>query len=272
MSLLISRDYANTSKPLWVPTSGGTIDGNLNVTGVIQATGAIRSDTHVAAPAFLTLDASGTTTGLVYNSSTNAGAMSNGLLFQGDQFKFGKIGTPSVNTTLTTSVFGANADNFTLGGTLYASIGPVPTQLVTSTKNINPVPVSPAAPGQFGVDVSLTGVSNAEYDVQMTGTIYVVSGSVDASDYVVMNLVTGGGAGTLGAIVFPSQLLLGANYVSGLGPLTAGGAAASVNMRARVTPSTSGTTIGANVRAFSPNTSSAVYGANLTFLDVQRVR
>ena len=272
MSLLITRDYANKDKPLWVPSSGGTITGNIVINGQLDVTGAMGSETSVYAPVFILQDFSGNITGEISHQALAEGDAGDGMVLSGDLITFAKVGTNQGNTTFTPSVYGANLDNFTLGGTLYANIGPVPTQVITSTKNINPVPISPSAPGQFGVDVSLTGISNAEYDVQMTGTIYVVSGSVDASDYVVMNLVTGGGAGTLGAIVFPSERLLGANYVSGLGPIEAGGAAANVNMRARVTPSTSGTTIGANVRAFSPNTSSAVYGANLTFLDVQRVR
>lgn len=269
MSLLISRDYANSGTPLWVPTSGGTISGNLAVDGTITATGGIRSDTNMGAPAYITLDPSGAATGYMRAAGTGAGA---GVLFQGDLFEFGKIGTGNVNTTLTTSVYGAGADNLTVGGSINCLIGPVPTQLITSTKVVNPVAVSPATPSQFGVDTTITGISNAEYDVQASGAVYLVSGTIDPSDTVVYNITTGAGTGTIGAIVFPSQLLLGGNGVSGIGPLTAGGAAASVNLRARLTPTASGTTIGANVRAFSPNASSAVYGANLTILDVQRVR
>jgi hypothetical protein len=272
MSLLITRDYANKGTPLWVPTSGGTIDGNLNVAGNIVADGNIRAEGNISSRVFITVDPSGTDTGGLYFQSTATGATSNGMLIQGDLLKFTKLGTSNANTSLTLSAAGANADNFTLGGTLVASIGPVPTQLITSTKNISNVSVSPSGPDIFPVDVSLTSISNAEYDVQMTGTVYVGSGSIDASDYVVFNLATGGGGGTVGAIVFPSERLLGANYVSGIGPLTAGGAAANVNLRTRVVSGASGTVIGANVRAFSPNASSAVYGANLTFLDVQRVR
>ena len=261
MSLLIARDYANTAKPLWVSSQGGTISGNLTVDG------AIRSLTHVAAPAFLTLDPSGNTTGLVYNTTAP-----NGLLLQGDIVKFGKVGTGNVNTTFTPSVYGANTDNLTVGGTVNCLIGPVPTQIITSTKTVNPVAVSPAAPSQFGVDTTIAGVANAEYDVQVTGTVYCVSGTPDAADYIVYTFTSGGGQGSMSAIVYPTQTNLGGFGVGALGPLTAGSGAATINMRARVSPNASGTTLGANVRAFLGGGSTAVYGATLTICDVQRVR
>jgi hypothetical protein len=186
--------------------------------------------------------------------------------------KFTQLGTGSGNTTLTQSVFGANTDLLAVGGTITCAIGPVPTQIITSTKTVNPVAISPTAPSQFGVDVSLTGISNAEYDVQATGTVFVVSGTTDASDTVVYTFTSGAGQGSMTSTVVPESLILGGFGVGGTGPLTAGGAAANVFMRGRVTPNASGTILGANVRVFSPNASTAVYGATLTVLDVQRVR
>jgi hypothetical protein len=263
MSLLGKQVYANPSTPVWLSATGGTITGNLVVDGGIQ------SLTNVSAPVFIVEDASGNDTGLIRQAGTGAGA---GLLFQGDVFKFGKVGTGNVNTTLTTSVFGANTDNLTVGGTINCLIGPVPTQLITSTKTVNPVAISPAAPSQFGVDVSLAGISGAEYDVQATGTVYVVSGATDPSDTVVYTFTSGGGQGSMASTIVPESLILGGFGVGGTGPLTAGGAAANVFMRGRVSPNASGTVLGANVRVFSPNASTAVYGATLSILDVQRVR
>jgi len=263
MSLLISRDYANSGKPLWLGTAGGEITGNLIVDGTIRADGAI------SAPTLQTLDPSGIVTGQMVPAANGAGG---GLNFQGNLFEFGRIGTGNVNTTLTTSVFGANADNLTVGGTVNCLIGPVPTQLITSTKTVNPVAVSPTAPSQFGVDVSLSGISNAEYDVQATGTVFVASGTVDPSDTVVYTFTSGGGLGSMSTTIVPSSVILGGFGVSGTGPLVASGAAANVTMRARVSPNASGTILGANVRAFKPNGGTAVYGATLTLLDVQRVR
>ena len=268
MSLLISRDYANSGTPLWLPTSGGTVSGNLVVDGSITADGGIQSLTNVSAPVFVVEDASGNDVGFMRQAGTGAGA---GLLFQGDIFKFGKTGTGTVNTSLTTSVFGANTDLLAVGGTITAAIGPVPTQIITSTKTVNPVAVSPAAPSQFGVDTSITSISGAEYDVQVTGTVFCVSGTPDPADYIVYEFTCGGG-GVISAILFPAAAGagLGGNGVTGLGPLVAAGAAATVTLRGRVVSGASGTTLGADARVFLTGT--AVYGATLTVLDVQRVR
>jgi len=267
MSLLGTPVYANPSTPLWLGVDGGVISGNLVVDGSLVVDGGIQTTTNVSAPSFLVLDPSGATTGAITRADAGAGA---GLNFQGSAFKFGRVGTGNANTILTTSVFGANTDLLSVGGTMNCLIGPTPTQVITSTKTVNPIAVSPAAPSQFGVDTTITSVSNAEYDVQVTGTVFCVSGAVDASDYIVYDF-TAGGSGTIGAIVFPSSDLLGGNGVTGLGPLVAAGPAASVHLRTRLTSSASGTTLGANVRLFQP-TGTAVYGATLSLLDVQRVR
>lgn len=262
MSLLGKQVYANPSTPVWLSATGGEISGNLIVDGGIQ------SLTNVSAPVFVVEDASGNDTGFMRQAGTGAGA---GLLFQGDVFKFGKTGTGNVNTSLTTSVFGANTDLLAVGGSITCAIGPIPTQVITSTKTINPIAVSPAAPSQFGVDTTITSISGAEYDVQVTGTLYCVSGTPDAADYIVYNF-TAGGSGTISAIVYPAAAGagLGGNGVTGLGPLTAGGAAATITLRARVVSSAAGTTLGANARVFLTGT--AVYGGTLSVLDVQRVR
>jgi hypothetical protein len=268
MSLLGKQVYANPSTPVWLSATGGTITGNLVVDGSITADGGIASATNVSAPAFVVEDASGNDTGFMRPAGTGAGA---GLLFQGDIFKFGKTGTGNVNTTLTPSVFGANTDNLTVGGTVNCLIGPVPTQIITSTKTVNPIAVSPAAPSQFGVDTSITSISGAEYDVQVTGTVYCVSGIPDPADYIVYEFTCGGG-GVISAILFPGAAGagLGGNGVTGLGPLVAAGAAATITLRGRVVSGASGTILGADARVFLTGT--AVYGATLTVLDVQRVR
>lgn len=258
MSLLVSRDYANSGTPLWLGTAGGEITGNLLVDGEIE------SLTNVSAPALQTIDPSGNITGQIISAANGTGG---GLNFQGNLFEFGRIGTGNVNTTLTTSVFGANTDALNVGGSITCAIGPIPTQIITSTKTVNPILT--ASPSQFGVDTTLASISGAEYDVQITGTVYCVSGTVNPADYIVYNF-TAGGSGVISAIVFPGETLLGANGVSGLGPLVASGAAATITLRARVVSSASGTNLSANVRAFLTGT--AVYGATLTVLDVQRVR
>jgi hypothetical protein len=265
MSLLGNNVYANPATPIWLSATGGTLTGNLVVDGTITATSDIISATEVDAPSLRLIDGSGAT---VMSLANIAG---NNVIQSTAPIKFTQLGTGNGNTTLTLSAAGANTDNLTVGGTVNCLIGPVPTQVITSTKTVNPVAVSPAAPSQFGTDATVTSIANAEYDVQVTGTVYCVSGTVDPADYIVYNF-TAGGTGVLSAIVYPgvANAGLGGNGVTGIGPLTAGGAAATVTLRARVVSSASGTALSANVRAFLTGT--AVYGATLTVLDVQRVR
>ena len=263
MSLLGNPVYANKTTPLWLGVEGGTISGNLIVDGGIQ------SLTNVSAPAFLTIDPSLNVTGSMIPAATGAGG---GINFQGNLFEFGKTGTGNVNTTLTPSVFGANTDALVVGGSITCAIGPIPTQVITSTKTVATLAVSPAAPSQFGTDVTVASVSGAEYDVQVTGTVSCATGTPDAADYIVYNF-TAGGSGSLSAIIYPAATNagLGGNGVTGIGPLTAGGAAATVTLRARVVSSASGTALSANARVFQ-STGTATYGATLSVLDVQRVR
>lgn len=266
MSLLFTPVYANPSKPIWLSATGGSITGNLVVNGTITATSDIISETEVDAPSLRVIDSNAASKLILQNTGGFT------LVQSTDVIKFTQLGTANGNTTLTQSVAGANTDALAVGGSITCAIGPIPPQIITSTKTVASVAVSPAAPSQFGVDTTITSISGAEYDVQVTGTVYCVSGTPDATDYIVYNF-TAGGSGTISAIVFPAaaDAGLGGNGVTGLGPLTAGGAAATITLRARVVSSASGTTLGANARVFQPS-GSAVYGATLTVLDVQRVR
>jgi hypothetical protein len=269
MSLLINRDYANTGKPLWLPTSGGTISGNLTVNGNITATGDIVADGEVNAVDSLRVIDSNAATKF---SFANDGA-GNSLIQSTDVIKFTRLGTPNGNTQLTLSSAGANTDNLTVGGTMNCLIGPVPAQAITSSKTVNPVSTSAPA-DQYGVDNTITGISGAEYDIQAIATVFVVSGVPAADDIVNVNITIGGGQGNMSALVFPGETggALGGFGVSGVGPLVAAGAAATCYMRARLTPNASGTTLGGNVLATLGGGSTAVYGSTLTILDVQRVR
>jgi hypothetical protein len=265
MSLLGKQVYANPSTPVWLSATGGTITGNLIVDGTITAASDIISETEVDAPSLRVIDSNAASKLILQNTGGFT------LVQSTDAIKFTQLGTTNGNTTFTPSVFGANADNLTVGGTVNCLIGPVPTQIITSTKTVNPIAVSPAAPSQFGVDTSITSISGAEYDVQVTGTVFCVSGTPDPADYIVYEFTCGGG-GVISAIVFPGAAAagLGGNGVTGLGPLVAAGAAATITLRGRVVSGASGTTLGADARVFLTGT--AVYGATLTVLDVQRVR
>lgn len=265
MSLLFTPVYANPSKPIWLSATGGSITGNLTVDGTITATSDIISETEVDAPSLRVIDSNAASKMILQNTGGFT------LIQSTDVIKFTQLGTPNGNTTLTQSVAGANTDALAVGGSITCAIGPIPPQIITSTKTVNPIAVSPAAPSQFGVDTTITSISGAEYDVQVTGTVFCVSGIPDPADYIVVEF-TAGGSGTVDAIVFPGAAGagLGGNGVTGLGPLVAAGAAATVTLRARVVSSASGTTLGANARVFL--TGAAVYGATLSVLDVQRVR
>jgi hypothetical protein len=266
MSLLFAADYANSSTPLWLPASGGTMSGNLLVNGTITATSDIISETEVDAPSLRVIDSNAASKMILQNTGGFT------LVQSTDVIKFTQLGTINGNTTLTQSVAGANTDNLTVGGSINCLIGPVPAQVITSTKTVTPIAVSPTAPSQFGTDNTITSVSGAEYDVQVTGTVFCITGTPDAADYIVYNF-TAGGAGSLSAIVYPAAAGagLGGNGVTGIGPLVAAGAAATITLRARVVSGASGTALSANARVFQ-STGTATYGATLTVLDVQRVR
>lgn len=273
MSLLINRDYANSGKPLWLPTSGGTIDGSLNVNGLlavngnITATGDINAVGEVTAVNSLRVLDSNAATKF---SFANDGA-GNSLIQSTDVIKFTQLGTANGNTQLTLSAAGANVDNFSVGGTMNCLIGPVPAQAITSSKTVNPVATSAPA-SQYGVDNTITGVSAAEYDIQAIATVFVASGVPASDDVVTVTVTIGGGQGSMSSVVLPGQFVLGGFGVSGIGPLVAAGPAATCYMRARLTPNASGTTLGGSVLASLGGGSTAVYGSTLTILDVQRVR
>ncbi len=273
MSLLGSNVYANPNTPLWDTgaSGGGTFPGNVTIGGNLDVSGYIAGSSVDAG--LFTLDVSGSGVANIAPLATSLGDPADGIVFQGQLFRFAQQGTKNANTSFTPSVFGANLDNLTVGGTINCLIGPVPTQLITSTKNVEPVAVSPAAPSQFGVDTTVVGIANAEYDVQVSGNVYLVSGIPDATDTVVVTFTSGTGGGLTSVLYTAATDAAIGNYgVSGSGPLTVGGTACGVLMRARVSPSVSGTTLGASVRAFLGGGSTAVYGANLLLLDVQRVR
>lgn len=273
MSLLGKQVYANPTTPIWDAggAGGGNFPGNVTIGGNLDVSGYIAGASVDAGLFTLTVAGSGVAN--LTPLATSLGDPADGVVVQGQLIRFGQQGTKNANTSLVPSVFGANLDNFTVGGTMNCLIGPVPTQIITSTKNVDPVAVSPAAPSQFGVDTTVTGIANAEYDVQVTGNVYLVSGIPDATDTVVFTFTSGASGGLTATLYTAATDAAIGNYgVSGAGPLTVGGTACGVNMRARVSPSVSGTVLGASVRAFLGGGSTAVYGANLLLCDVQRVR
>jgi hypothetical protein len=269
MSLLGLQVYANPTTPLWGSGQGGSTFTNITVTSNATVGGDVNAVGEVTTQDSLRVIDSNAATKF---SFANDGA-GNNLIQSTDTIKFTQLGTPNGNTSFVPSVFGANLDNLTVGGTVNCLIGPVPAQALTSSKTVNPVATSAPA-SQYGVDNTITGISGAEYDIQAIATVFVVSGVPAADDTVTVTVTIGGGQGNMSSVVFPGETggALGGFGVSGVGPLVAAGAAATCYMRARLTPNASGTTFSGSVLASLGGGSTAVYGSTLTILDVQRVR
>lgn len=110
MASLIRQSHATNDTPLWLGTNGGTIGGSLTVNGNITTT-----------PPGL----SSVTSGALYVRKVNNGialdmgydGSGNGVIVcsAGSSIKFGQVGSAG-NTTFTPSAFGANQDNFSIGG------------------------------------------------------------------------------------------------------------------------------------------------------------
>jgi hypothetical protein len=245
MSLLGTQVYANSDTPIWLSAKGGTIDGNLTVTGTadFQSNIQVASDIDLQGnlvlqgssnSALLTTDAGGDSLYLVASNSIN----------------FGRDST-TPNTTLTLSAPGAGLDNFTTNF-LYA-IGPVPTNLINTPRTINPVPTSPAEP--FLVDTPFPVVSGQVYDVQATGLITLISGTPDPDDAVLIQLDAGTGTSVSFYTYYPS------------GP----GQSGSWAIRQRIVGNATQPSLAVAVQKTLAGTSTAVYAATLGYFSAVRV-
>ena len=185
MSLLGTQVFANPAKPIWLSSTGGTIEGNVTIDGDIRATGDVGSDgtitmydpTGATARAELATDNAGT---LYIRAPTTINL---------GQLGPGPFQLPG-NTTLTLSAPGANLDNLSVGGTING-IGPVPTQLsVTSptTITLNALPTTLTV-------TPYALITGAEYDIQITGYWSVGAGVVTPGtlDYAQVRVEVGSG-------------------------------------------------------------------------------
>lgn len=94
MSALIRQSHANNESPLWASASSGG--------------GASATEYNLV-----------TTSGQPANTKMTSDNTTNGVMvLQGDNIRFGKVGSTLVNTGLTTSAFGANLDVFNVGGVI----------------------------------------------------------------------------------------------------------------------------------------------------------
>lgn len=109
MSLLGTQVYANPDTPCWVSANGDTINGNLTVTGSIEAFGAIKSTDSLQS-----IDGTGAA---IVRISDSGG---NGFIQTPTLLNFTRIGAGTGNTSLTISAAGANTDVMAVGGKVQA--------------------------------------------------------------------------------------------------------------------------------------------------------
>ena len=112
MSLLGTQVFANPDTPIWLSANGGTIEGDLTVTGTVAA-----EDMEVADNgAGYQIVGAGPT--VVTRLQHVPGISPRTILQTNDPLYFNQLGQVNGNTTLTTSAPLANADVFVVGGAI----------------------------------------------------------------------------------------------------------------------------------------------------------
>jgi len=147
------------------------------------------------------------------------------------------------------------AQNITASGTL-SGVGPVPTTLITSTKTINPLPVSPTPASAFPVDTNYPTASNQQYDVMARGILAAVGGAPDVDDIVNITLDAGATTGVWTYQFKPSSVGDNGNW----------------EIRDRITSDAAQATIFISAQTLRAGASTADYSATLRQLDVTRVK
>jgi hypothetical protein len=251
MSLLGSQVYANNAQNLWFPVTGGTIKGNVLVGGnfLVGGTTTLQGATSV--------DASLNVTGginLIGGSNfttltTDAGGDSMALIAT-NNITFGRDGV-APNTTLAVSAPGANLDLLTTN--FLRAIGPVPTNLISASKTINPVPTSPATP--FIVDTAFPVASGQVYDVQATGVITLASGTPNAADAIIIALDAGTGTSVTSYTYYPSGAGQSGNW----------------SIRQRIVGNATQASLAVAVNQLLAGGSTAVYSATMNYFSAVRV-
>jgi len=291
MSALIRESHANNQTPLFLSAGGGTISGNVDITGNLQVggTGSFGGNVDVTGDVGATgnLDISGN--GVVYGDLAVTGFLSTdgdlnvyptGGGTPGVQI-FGVAGPPAraeirtdgsikfstlnLATVPQTTYIPSNtpgADVLTIGGALIATtiqgIGPSPVSLINSTKNQAPVPTSPAPAVAFGVDTSVPTIVGGEYDVMSRGIITLASGVPNVGDVINVTLDAGTSAAT--GAVWTYQFRPSATSANGYWEI-----------RDRIVADAVVPSLGVTVQAVLTGGSTAVYNASQIQFDVTRV-
>jgi hypothetical protein len=271
MSVVIRESHATNDQPLWLGAGGGTITGNLFVDGSVRAEG------NVSTKVVIILDNSDTPVGGVYKRSVADGDGANGILLQGEEIQFGRLGTGTFNSKLVTSAGGSNLDVLAVGGAITATgnitatgllngIGPVPIASVPtgSTQSITLSTGTATRSGVWPVVTPIVPVANAEYDVQASGFFTLTAGTAPvAGDFCSVNVSTGPG--------FNSSVNQGIDLVNNFTPMTALNDTVPFNIRARITAPASPAGAITVTGYFSGNAATGTISGSLTLFDVVRV-
>lgn len=291
MSALIRESHANNQTPLFLSAGGGTISGNVDITGnlTVGGTGIFGGnlDTSGNLTAAGDLDVSGNVVvdgtlgvqGVVsVENDVNlytAGGGTPALQFVGvvgppDAIQLrtdGGIGfgtlnllTPAQTTFIPSNT--PNADVLTVGGAVIAQViqgvGPAPVSPITSTKNIAPAPISPAPASSFAVDTPYPTVIGGEYDVMTRGLITLASGVPDVGD--VVNVTLDAGTSVATGAVWTYQFRPSAVSANGYWEI-----------RDRIVSDAVVPSIGVSVQVFLAGASTAVYNVSQIQFDITRV-
>lgn len=272
MSVVIRESHATNDQPLWLGVNGGTIQGNLFVDGSIRAEG------NVSTKVVIILDNNDNPVGGVYKRAVADGDGADGILLQGNEIQFGRLGTGLYNTKVTTSAGGSNLDVLSVGGNITATgsiiatgviggIGPVPFPAIANgaPQGITLSSGTPTRTQSFGLSSPYPIVANAEYDVQLTGFLTLLTGPAPVTGDAINVFVTVGSGvnGTVSQVFYPfdqaPKILQNINDT------------APFNIRARIcAPASPSANITATV-TFSGNAATGNIGGTCTLLDVVRV-
>jgi len=179
MSLLGNPVYANPSTPLWVSVAGDTIDGNLTVTGTLEANGPTILDGTVdvrnGASGVNFRNTTGTSLGLKVSTDalgTNAYLETNGTLY------LGRAGAGvTANTSFVPSAPTTNGDVLTVGGQILSAAGKGITPTVSTTATTS-IPVG--VPTSLAPTPAIAITSGQTYDIQVSGYFTIPLGTTPA--------------------------------------------------------------------------------------------
>jgi hypothetical protein len=295
MSLVPNQSYANENTPLFVPYTDVSGSGyplnptfntiNLSNPGTAGGfdTTSVGMDGNVT---FVTVDntnCSTFATGKMYVFNTgippDGAGQGSMVLLGGNAMSIqwaapGGVTTPfmSGSNSFTLSNLAGVAGNLNVTGAVSATsdisgvnvfasgnlsgVGPVPTSTITSSKSLNPVPVSPTAASPFGVDTNVPTISNATYDVQARGVLAAVGGSPDVNDIVNIAIDAGSGTSIWTYQFKPSAVGDNGNW----------------SIRDRITANAATATIFLTAQVLRAGASTANYSASLIQMDVVRVK